>query len=48
MKLFAFTFVFRPWLKTIILAAASVIAVLILLYVLKAVAIITKKLAGKN
>lgn len=39
---FAFSFVFRPWLKVIALGSAAVIAVVLLLYALKALAGVVK------
>jgi hypothetical protein len=47
-KIFALSFVFRPWLKVIALASCAVIAAVLLLYALKALACITKVLAGKE
>ena len=45
---FALSFVFRPWLKVITLASCAVLTVVLLLYVLKALACITKMLAGED
>jgi len=47
-KLFAFSFVFRPWLKVVALASCAVLAAVLLLYALKALACITKALVGKD
>jgi len=45
---FALSFVFRPWLKVITLASCAVLVVVLLLYALKALACITKTLAGED
>jgi hypothetical protein len=45
---FAISFVFRPWLKVVTLASCAVLTVVLLLYVLKALACITKILAGED
>ena len=45
---FALSFVFRPWLKVVTLASCAVLTVVLLLYVLKALACITKILAGED
>jgi hypothetical protein len=45
---FAFSFVFRPWMKTIVLGSSAVLALVLLLYVLKALACVVKALAGEN
>ena len=47
-KAFAFSFVFRPWMKIIALGSCAVIAVVLLLYVLKALACVVKVLAGRD
>ena len=47
-KAFAFSFVFRPWLKFVSLASCAVIAGILLLYALRALGCITKALAGKD
>ena len=47
-KIFAFSFVFRPWLKVVALASCAVLAAVLLLYALKALASITKALVGKE
>lgn len=44
-KLFAITFVFRPWLKVVAVVACLIIAAVILLYVLKAIGFITKSIS---
>jgi len=44
---FAFSFVFRPWLKVVALGCCGIIGIVILLYALKALACVTKTLAGK-
>ncbi|MHC5073892.1 MAG: hypothetical protein ACYTFE_03600 [Planctomycetota bacterium] len=48
MKLFAFTFVFRPFLKTLSLIAVLVIGAVLLVYALKSIAYITKMFTGEN
>jgi len=45
-KAFAFSFVFRPWMKIIALGSCAVLAVVLLLYALKALACVVKALAG--
>ena len=45
---FAFSFVFRPWMKMIVLGSCAVMAVVLLLYALKALACVVKALAGEN
>jgi len=47
-KAFAFSFVFRPWLKVVVLGSCAVLAVVLLLYTLKALAGIVKVLAEEN
>ncbi|MHC4720968.1 MAG: cytochrome c3 family protein, partial [Planctomycetota bacterium] len=47
-KAFAFSFVFRPWLKVVSLASCAVIAGILLLYALRALGCITKALAGRD
>jgi hypothetical protein len=47
-KLFAFTFVFRPWLKVIGLASSGLLAAVLLLYALKALACVTRVFVGKR
>jgi hypothetical protein len=47
-KAFAVSFVFRPWLKVAALASCAVLAAVLLLYALKALACITKVLAGED
>jgi len=47
-KVFAFSFVFRPWLKVIALVSCAVLAAVLLLYALKALACVTKVLVGKQ
>lgn len=47
-KIFAFSFVFRPWLKVVALASCAVLAAVLLLYALKAFACVTKVLVGKK
>jgi len=46
-RAFAFTFVFRPWLKVVALASCAVLGAVLLLYALKALACIIKTLAGE-
>jgi len=45
---FAFSFVFRPWLKVIALGCCGIIGGVILLYALRALACIVKLLAGRS
>jgi hypothetical protein len=45
---FAFSFVFRPWLKLVVLGSCAVIAVVLLLYALKALACVVKVLAEQD
>ena len=45
---FAFSFVFRPWLKIVALGSCAVLAVVLLLYALKALAGVVKVLAEEN
>jgi len=45
---FAFTFVFRPWLKVIALGCCALIAAVLLLYALKALTSVVKVLAEKD
>ena len=47
-KVFAFTFVFRPWLKVVALASCAVLAAVLLLYALKALACVAKVMVGKK
>jgi hypothetical protein len=47
-KAFAFSFVFRPMMKYICLGSCAVIAIVLLLYALKALACVAKTLAGNN
>jgi len=47
-KAFAFSFVFRPWLKVVTLGSCVVLAAVLLLYALKALACIAKTLVGKD
>jgi len=47
-KVFAFTFVFRPWLKVIALASCGLLAAVLLLYALKALACVTRVFVGKR
>ncbi len=46
-KAFAFSFVFRPWLKVVTLGSAAVLAGVLLLYALKALCCIVKVLSEK-
>jgi len=48
MKLFAISFVFRPWLKVVAVIAALIIAAVLLLYGLKALGYITKSISEDN
>jgi len=45
---FAFSFVFRPWLKVVALGSCAVLAVVLLLYGLKALACVVKVLAEED
>ncbi len=45
---FAFSFVFRPWMKIIVLASSAVLALVLLFYILKALGCVVKVLAGAN
>jgi hypothetical protein len=47
-RAFAFSFVFRPWMKIIVLASSAVLALVLLLYVLKALGCVVKALAGER
>jgi len=47
-KAFAFSFVFRPFMKYICLGSCAVLAIVLLLYALKALACVVKVLAGNN
>ena len=47
-KLFAMSFVFRPWMKIIALAAAAVLAAVLLLYALKALSFVARIFVGKD
>lgn len=47
-KAFAFSFVFRPWLKVVTLLACGVLVAILLLYGLKALACLAEVLAGWN
>jgi hypothetical protein len=45
-KAFAFSFVFRPWLKIVIIISSAVVAAVLLLYALKALACLARVFAG--
>lgn len=47
-KLFAFTFVFRPWLKAVALIASAILGAVLLLYALKALGRVTKFMVEKD
>jgi hypothetical protein len=47
-RVFAFTFVFRPWLKVVVLCSCTILAAVLLLYALKALACVAKALVGNN
>lgn len=47
-RVFAFTFVFRPWLKVVVLGSCAILAAVLLLYALKAVACVAKALVGND
>jgi len=45
---FAFSFVFRPWLKVVTLGSCAILAAVLLLYALKALACVAKVLVGND
>jgi len=45
---FAFSFVFRPWMKIVVLGSSAVLALVLLLYVLRALTCVVKTLAGQK
>jgi hypothetical protein len=45
---FAFSFVFRPWMKMVVLASCAVVALILLFYALKALGCVVKTLTGEN
>ena len=45
---FAFSFVFRPWMKMVVLGSCAVMVFVLLLYALKALGCVAKTLAGEN
>jgi len=45
---FAFSFVFRPWMKMVVLGSCALMAFVLLLYALKALGCVVKTLAGEN
>jgi hypothetical protein len=45
---FAFSFVFRPWMKLIVLCSCAVMALVLLLYTLKALGCVVRTLAGEK
>jgi hypothetical protein len=47
-RAFAFSFVFRPWMKFICLGASAVLAMVLLLYALRALSCVAKALAGND
>lgn len=47
-KLFAFSFIFRPFLKVVALCSSAILAAVLLLYTLKALGCIAKVLVGKS
>jgi len=47
-KAFAFSFVFRPWLKIIMIACCAMVAAVLFLYALKALACLAKVFAGQD
>ena len=47
-KVFAMSFAFRPWLKVIALTSCSVLAGVLLLYVLKAIHCVAKIMVGQD
>ena len=46
--IFAFSFVFRPWLKVVAIGSSVILAGILLLYALKALSSVTKALSGKE
>jgi uncharacterized membrane protein len=47
-KAFAWSFVFRPWLKVVTLACCAVIAGVLLLYALKALYFVARIFVGRE
>ncbi|MHC4325830.1 MAG: hypothetical protein ACYSUX_16290, partial [Planctomycetota bacterium] len=47
-RAFASSFVFRPWMKMVLLDSCMLIALVLLLYALKALGCVIKTLAGEN
>ena len=47
-KAFAFSFVFRPMMKMVVLGSCALLALVLLLYALKALTCVVKVLAGEN
>lgn len=47
-RAFAFSFVFRPWLKVVALGCCAIIGGVVLLYALRALACVARALIGKN
>jgi len=45
---FAFSFVFRPWLKVVVLGSCAIIAAVLLLYGLRALACVARALVGQG
>ena len=45
---FAFSFVFRPMMKLVVLGSSALMAFVLLLYALKALTCVVKVLAGAN
>ncbi|MBN2594145.1 MAG: hypothetical protein JXA81_11610 [Sedimentisphaerales bacterium] len=45
---FAFSFVFRPWMKMVIIGSCALMSLVLLLYALKALGCVIKTLAGEN
>ncbi|MHC4187911.1 MAG: hypothetical protein ACYSRQ_06935, partial [Planctomycetota bacterium] len=48
MKLFALTFLFRPFFKTVSIIAVLIIGAVLLVYAIRSIAYITKMLSGEN
>ena len=47
-RLFAMSFIFRPWMKIVAIAAAAVLAAVLLLYALKALSFVARIFVGKD
>jgi hypothetical protein len=47
-KIFAVSFVFRPWFKIITLVSSAVLAAILMLYGFKGLSLVLEKVNGKN